>query len=234
MRTLLLFTALLVSITLSAQFTLSLEQGMTISDDRNYKPVGLALNYQAVEWKGFNFSLGLAFDQVTLEEELTPTPTPEINCGIVRCFISNSWIKSHESRLILPLGLSRTTNRFTYGLQLRPGIRVQNNIRLPHPLNSEEIMRIQFGEPFPVSQLFSDSGEFTVYKPRFSLQIGTDFQYMMTKRISFGLNYRYEGGLNNKIKVVVKGGYTSESVKIEYFRGEARVHYLVAMVGWRL
>jgi hypothetical protein len=40
--------------------------------------------------------------------------------------------------------------------------------------------------------------------------------------------------LKDDINVIRNGIYTNEPEDIQYFRGEARSHYLVAVVGWQL
>jgi opacity protein-like surface antigen len=227
----LIILSLLFTTTLPDQFTLQFEQGITVSDDINYKPIGIGLDYQAASWKGFYFSVGLAFDQVTLEEELTVNPEVAF-CGVASCPLQLSFVESYESRLVLPLGLSRNAGRFTYGLQVRPAYRVRDAIRTLHH-DDRDIVQTTFGEDIRVSQLFIDSGNYRVNKNHFSLQLGTDFQYALSERISFGLNYRYEGLLREEITVTRVITYGGPPFETEYFRGEAQAHYLVAVVSWR-
>jgi len=54
----LIILSLLFTTTLPNQFTLQFEQGITVSDDINYKPIGIGLDYQAASWKGFYFQSG--------------------------------------------------------------------------------------------------------------------------------------------------------------------------------
>jgi len=181
--------------------------------------------------EGFLFSVGLAFDQVTLEEELTVNPEVAF-CGVASCPLQLSFVESYESRLVLPLGLSRNAGRFTYGLQVRPAYRVRDAIRTLHH-DDRDIVQTTFGEDIRVSQLFIDSGNYRVNKNHFSLQLSTDFQYALSERISFGLNYRYEGLLREEITVTRVITYGGPPFETEYFRGEAQAHYLVAVVSWR-
>jgi opacity protein-like surface antigen len=234
MRNLIFLSLLFLSTTSSAQFSLQLEQGLTVSDDINYKPIGIGIDYQVASWKGFGFSVGLAFDQVKLEESTVAGSTRIINCGIIPdCLPQFSFVESYESRLLLPLGVSRKAGRFTYGLQVRPAYRVRDAVRtLPH--DDQDIVQTKFGENIRVSQLFIDSGNYRVDKNQFSLQLGTDFQYALSERMSFGLNYRYEGLLKDEITVTRIITYGGSPFNTEYFREKAQAHYLVLTVGWRL
>jgi hypothetical protein len=235
MRNLIILFFLFITTTLPAQFSIHLEQAVGISDDVRYQPIGVEIDYRIAALKSFDFSVGLAYNRIALEEKLTGSQ--EIfPCGILGCFpttLTTSFVRSNESRLALPLGISRTSDRFTYGIQLRPSYRFSSDVRFPTPDN-QQIVETKFGEDIPVSEIFIDSGNYRVDKTRFSLQVGTNFQYALTERFSFGLNYRYEGLLNNDILIIRHGFYGAPPARTEYFRGRSQVHYLVATVGWRL
>jgi len=127
--------ALLITTTLPAQFSLQLEQGITASDDVNYKPIGISLDYQVTSWRGFEFSVGLAFDQVTLLTDLPLVGEPRVCSGFFYyCNFDDSQLKSHESRVFLPLRVAHRTGRFSYGLELRPGFRIYDAIDFTRPV----------------------------------------------------------------------------------------------------
>jgi hypothetical protein len=239
MRHLILLLFLLATTTLPAQFTIQLEQGLTVSEDINYKPIGVGLDYKAASWKGFDFSVGLAFDQITITTEL-PLADENIVCPNASffCNFDDAAVKSRESRLFLPLSLSRRAGRFTYGLELRPGLRVHDAIDFTYPILFSDIfgktqtVAASYGKGIPRSAVFQDAGAYTVNTPKFRVQLGTNFTYDLSERFSFGLNYRYEGFVNDAIEVSLGGGFSAipqePTPDPVYFRGRSQVHYLVA------
>lgn len=224
----------MVSTTLPAQFSLQLEQGIGLSGGIHHQPIGLSFNYQITELAGFNISLGLAYDQVTVKKDLI------INPSLVFCDLPNrclpfpaSFVKSYESRLVLPFGLSRTVDRFTYGLQIRPGYRFSDRVKAPTYFG-EPIVESKFGEDLPGHPLFSDNSTYRAEKSSFSLQLSTDFRYAVTPRIFIGLNYRYEGFIMDQT-IIYRSSVVGIPVENDVFaRGNTRAHFVVAAVGWKL
>lgn len=232
MRNSLVLFSLFLATTLPAQFSVYLEQGVGFSDEVHHQPIGLGVDYQVTKNKGFNLIVGLAYNQMTLEEELILQAEPFL-CGTAGCIPPPvSFVKSYESRLALPFGVSHTSNRFTYGLQVRPGHRFGSRIRTINPPSGQPV-EARFGEDLPLSSLFSDQATYRVDKSRFSLQIGTDLRYAISSRISVGLNYRFEGFLKEDIFLFRALTFSSTPGETEYYRGQAQAHYLVATVGWR-
>lgn len=240
-RKVLALFALLMATTLPAQFSLQLEQGITLSEDVNYKPVGIGLNYQVVSWKGFEFSIGLAFDQVTILADLPLAGEPRTCSGFFYfCNYDNSKLKSYESRIFIPLRVEHRTGRFTYGLELRPGFRIHNTIDFTRPVfesNSYDDSRTisgRYGRSIPISD--NQRATFTVNTKKFRVQLGANLSYHLSKRLSFGFNYRYEGFVNEAIEVLFTPSPWARPVASPpfYSRGRSRVHYLVGMVGWKL
>ena len=242
MRHLIILFPLFFTTTLPAQFSVYLEQGVTVSDNINHKPIGLGLDYQLATWKGFDFSVGMAFDQITIETDL-PLVDGAVTCPNASffCNFTGADVKSRESRVFLPLRISRRAGRFTYGLELRPGLRVHDAIDLTYPILFSDIAgetqtaATRYGEGVPRSLVFQDVGEYTVNTSAFRVQYGVNLAYDLSERLSFGLTYRYEGFINEEVEVSLGDFYGApREVDPVYFRGRSRVHYLVATVGWRL
>lgn len=238
MRLLIILFPLFITTTLPAQFSVYLEQGVTVSDNINHKPIGLGLDYQIGSWKGFDFSVGVAFDQITIETGL-PLEDGAVTCPNASffCNFTGADVKSRESRVFLPLRISRRAGRFTYGLELRPGLRVHDAIDLTYPILFSDIfgetqtVATRFGEGVPRSPVFQDAGEYTVNTSAFRVQYGANLAYELSERFNFGISYRYEGFVNEEIGVSLGGFYgAAREVDPVIFRGRSRVHYLVAVV----
>jgi len=196
-RKVLALFALLMTTTLPAQFSLQLEQGITTSDNVNYKPIGIGLDYKIASWRGFEFSVGLAFDQVTLLTDLPLEGEPRVCSGFFYFWnFNDSKLKSHESRVFLPLRVAHRTGRFTYGLELRPGFRIYDAIDFTYPIfesNTFEDSRTisgRYGSSIPISD--RQRPTFTVNTAKFRVQLGTSLSYRISKRFSLGFSYRYE------------------------------------------
>lgn len=98
MRHLIILFCLFITTTLPAQFSVYLEQGVSISDDVRYQPLGIEIDYRIAAFKTFDFSVGLAYNQIALEEKLTRSQ--EIfPCGVVGCFPTTLSIHSPNTSL---------------------------------------------------------------------------------------------------------------------------------------
>ena len=245
MRHLTILFFLLTTTTLSAQLSLQLEQGLTVSDNINYKPIGLGLDYQFASWNGFDFSVGVAYDQITIETDL-PIVENVLICPNASffCNFDGAEVRSRESRLFLPLRISRRVGRFTYGLELRPGLRIHDAIDLTYPILFSDILgetttvATSYGEGVARSPVFLDSGDYVTDTKTFRIQGGVNLAYDLSERFSLGLSYRYEGFVNDAIEVSLSNAFLAQPEEPEtdpvYFRGQSRVHYLMAVVRWKL
>jgi hypothetical protein len=229
--------------TLPAQFSLQLEQGITISDVVKYKPIGIGINYQVSTWKGFDLSVGLAFDQVTLETDLPRTQeAPTCPNASFFCNFGPAGVTSRESRLLLPVGISRRTHRLTYGLQIRPGLRIHDAVDLTYPVLFSDIagetrtVAVRYGEAEPNRFGFTDNGKYKPTSNPIHLQLGMDFTYDLSERLGVGLNYRYEGLMTKQVEVMLTDFYGTRPTGADpvYFREQSQVHYLSMVFVWRL
>lgn len=230
---------LFLTTTMSAQFSLQLEQGITISDDVNYKPIGIGLDYQAVSWKGFELSVGLAFDQIFLVTKL-PLESEFRVCYETQyfCNFDDATVKSHESRLFIPLRLRHRKGRFAYGLELRPGFRIYNTLDFTYPVlagsyyRSTTTLSGRYGVSMPTSENVRTTDEYTVSTSKFQVQLGANLAYDLSERFNLGLSYRYEGFTNDNVEVSKPGLYRNSIAQPDrlYFKGRSQVHYLVAIL----
>lgn len=237
MRYLIILPFLFVSVALSAQFSVYLEQGMTVSSDTNYKPIGFGIDYQIAPRKGFEFSVGLAFDQVSILTDLPLAGEPRVCSGLYYyCNFDDSKLKSRESRVFIPLRVGRRTGRFTYGLELRPGLGIYDAIDFTYPqfesnyYDDSHTISGRYGRNIRRSDYYTET--YTVNNAKIRVQLGTNLSYHISKRFSLGFSYRYEGFANKDIEVFFTPN--SWAPPRFYSRGRSRAHYLVAMVRWSL
>jgi len=242
LRSVVLLLSLFCSLSLTAQVSLAIEQGATLSNGvTKHRPFGFALDYEMPSVREVRFSLGLALDQVKLDTELNLLPNVVVcpNASFFCNFLPAD-LEANELRLFIPLTMSWHKGPVTVGFQARPGWRIQNNLQLRYPVlftpveNAFATVETSYGESTPRSEI-SSNGSYRVNNDPFRIQLGGFMSYRVSKRLDLGLHYRYEGFVNNEITVgltdVLTNTPPSEEGRI-FFSGERRVVYFLASCRW--